>query len=597
MLIQPWQRLRPTTNDTDSYINCLPTEDDISFLCNKYSLSLSSRNALLQFHLRHKSLLVPLSDVATAYLLRLLFETSSDGSEHDHNDGSLPTSSDHKYSVVESWIRQNITLLHNLDGNKTLSLCKECDSFPFNVPLPVSTKASFTFVDVFAGIGGFRIAMEALGGRCVGSCEVDPYARNTYRQNFDTRNEFYVSDIARLDIDPQQVVVDVLCGGFPCQSFSTLARDDCNSELFSDNCKRGGLETPNKGKLFFQLLRVLRKCQPKIFVFENVKGLVNLDGGSHLQQIVDLLRESGYHTSYEIVDTAWFLPQRRERIFFVGVRRDLLGDSYQSQNYVAFTPREIKQKYQLYDNDIQEGIDRYGIILRSNSISAHHHHNRDKSSWLQPSRLGDFFENDHAVVKENSHTFLSSHQWNKILSQKYIQIHADGSGQLITADEACVQTLVASYRQSYLIHSQFVVARNNLHYTRQQYELLTESQKRRSIPCDFNSSRKKHSTEHHESSDTNQTLPRFFTPRECCRFQGFPEEFILPCHKQQDKMYRFYRQIGNSVSPPVAIAVAENAINKFLLRKQAMSYPVFDALLKASPCREKILDLIDKRSS
>ena len=193
------------------------------------------------------------------------------------------------------------------------------------------TNYSFTFVDLFAGIGGFRIGMESLGGKCIGSCEIDAYAKETYRNNFlngESCEEFFVSDIARLEILPS--TVDVLCGGFPCQSFSTMASfpsssDKSGSDTSIDlSIRQGGLLTPAKGKLFFHLLRILRKARPKMFVFENVKGLMSLDEGSHFERIIHLLEESGYRVTHGIVDAAWMLPQRRERVYFVGVRRDLL---------------------------------------------------------------------------------------------------------------------------------------------------------------------------------------------------------------------------------------------------------------------------------
>jgi DNA (cytosine-5)-methyltransferase 1 len=254
--------------------------------------------------------------------------------------------------------------------------------------------------------------------------------------------------------------------------------------------------------------------------------------------------------THGIVDTSWFLPQRRERVFFIGVRRDLLRPN--ESEYVAFHPQDLKRKYQIYDNDLSK--DRFERILHNTK--------------LRPSRLGDILENDEYVLAKSSHTFLTSHQWKKITAQSYTQIHSDGSGQLITENDACAQTLVSSYRQSYLMHAQFIVSTSKL---------------------------------------DSQTLPRFFTPRECCRLQGFPEQFILPFHEReatninqkQERQYisRFYRQIGNSVSPPCVIAVAEDAVNTFLVGqplKYSVSCPVFDAVLKSSPCPEKVLNMIEE---
>eukprot|EP00984_Skeletonema_dohrnii_P027687 scaffold17325_cov109-Skeletonema_dohrnii-CCMP3373.AAC.5 len=181
----------------------------------------------------------------------------------------------------------------------SLSLSKEVDCFPESVSTHGEDKQSnnpFTFVDLFAGIGGFRLGMESLGGKCIGSCEIDAYARETYRNNFlngnnkDSCEEFFVNDIARLEILPS--TVDVLCGGFPCQSFSTMASFPSSSDKSGSDTsinmhkRQGGLLTPAKGKLFFHLLRILRKARPKMFVFENVKGLMSLDKGSHFERII-----------------------------------------------------------------------------------------------------------------------------------------------------------------------------------------------------------------------------------------------------------------------------------------------------------------------
>jgi DNA-cytosine methyltransferase len=381
------------------------------------------------------------------------------------------------------------------------------------------------------------------------------------------------------------------------------------------------LDTPNKGKLFFQLLRILRHSQPKVFVFENVKGLLHLDGGAHFNTIVSLLQDSGYNVTHGVVDTSWFLPQRRERVFFVGIRKDLLDDS-DALNYVAFVPCELKRRYQIYGNDVAENCDRFDKVLLKNQDAGQR--NNEYSSILPPSRLGDILENEQTVLSDSPHTYLSPHQWSKISAQSYTQIHSDGSGQLVTRDDTCAQTLVSSYRQSYLMHSQFVVPSDSLYLRRQNEQLLIEARKRRGIPCETTDSTYTNDGSSIRSNALvdiggNQTLPRFFTPRECCRLQGFPEKFVLPfnplisttCNKQtwnninqrQQRQYisKFYRQIGNSVSPPCVIAVVKDAIDRFVLNRQqfctkvTMVNPVFDAVRMANPYPERVFDLMERK--
>ncbi|CBN87720.1 TPA: DNA cytosine methyltransferase [Neisseria lactamica] len=172
-----------------------------------------------------------------------------------------------------------------------------------------TVRAKFTFIDLFAGIGGFRIAMQNLGGECVFSSEWDEKAKQTYEANF---GEVPFGDITLEETKqciPEQF--DVLCAGFPCQAFSIAGR-------------RGGFED-TRGTLFFDVAEIIRRHRPKAFFLENVKGLTNHDRGRTLQTILNTLREDlGYFVPEpEIVNAKDFgVPQNRERIFIVGFRGD-----------------------------------------------------------------------------------------------------------------------------------------------------------------------------------------------------------------------------------------------------------------------------------
>lgn len=176
------------------------------------------------------------------------------------------------------------------------------------VPFPSPKRAKFTFIDLFAGIGGFRIAFQELGGKCVFGSEIDPEARRTYLTNF---GELPAGDITAV---PAEEVPDhdILTGGFPCQAFSIAGR-------------RGGFED-TRGTLFFDAARIIRAKQPKAFFLENVKGLANHDRGRTLSVILKVLREDlGYFVPEpRIINAKYFgVPQNRERIFIVGFRGDL----------------------------------------------------------------------------------------------------------------------------------------------------------------------------------------------------------------------------------------------------------------------------------
>lgn len=293
---------------------------------------------------------------------------------------------------------------------------------------------------------------------------------------------------------------------------ASFGENDTNGESTNKE-RRGGLETEDKGKLFFHLLRILRKSKPKAFVFENVKGLMNLDGGSHFRKILQLLEESGYSVTHGMVDSSWFLPQRRERVYFVGIRLDLLeGENCNYQRSLALhLGGGLQQKYQIFGNDIAEDIDKLDRVLIQNGMLRPTATTSTRS--LPTSRLADILESWEAVTEQHPHCFLSPSRWEKVRSQGYLQVHLDGSGQLLTEDDACAQTLVSSYRRSHLLHSQFVVTRDSWHLVEQRQRLLAEAQKLKS-QRDLQERRNESTGGELTNYNDRTTLPRFFTPRE-----------------------------------------------------------------------------------
>ena len=175
------------------------------------------------------------------------------------------------------------------------------------VPFPEPESPTFTFIDLFAGIGGFRLAMQNLGGACVFSSEWDKYSQKTYEANF---GEIPFGDITKPETKnyiPKNF--DILCAGFPCQAFSIAG-------------KRGGFED-TRGTLFFDVAEIIKKHQPKAFFLENVKGLMNHDKGRTLATILNTLREDlGYHVpELQVLNAKDFgVPQNRERVFIAGFR-------------------------------------------------------------------------------------------------------------------------------------------------------------------------------------------------------------------------------------------------------------------------------------
>lgn len=181
---------------------------------------------------------------------------------------------------------------------------------------PDPEDCAFTFIDLFAGIGGFRLGFQRLGGRCVFTSEWDRHAQATYKANFG--DEAVHGDITQI---PAGEVPDhdVLLAGFPCQPFSLAGVSKKNALG-----RKHGFECETQGTLFFDVERIIAQKQPKIFVLENVKNLVSHDRGRTFQVIRRTLEDKlGYRTSWQIVDARHFVPQHRERIFIVGIRDDL----------------------------------------------------------------------------------------------------------------------------------------------------------------------------------------------------------------------------------------------------------------------------------
>jgi DNA (cytosine-5)-methyltransferase 1 len=177
------------------------------------------------------------------------------------------------------------------------------NNIKWNVPFPPIENPNFKFIDLFAGIGGMRLAFQNLGGKCVFSSEWDLYAQKTYHANY---GEVPFGDITEIDENsvPEH---DVLVAGFPCQAFSIAGR-------------RGGFED-TRGTLFFDVARIIRAKRPRAIFLENVKGLVNHDRGKTLEVILNTLRNDlGYYVPEpKIINAVNFgVPQNRERIFIVG---------------------------------------------------------------------------------------------------------------------------------------------------------------------------------------------------------------------------------------------------------------------------------------
>ncbi|VVQ33157.1 DNA-cytosine methyltransferase [Pseudomonas fluorescens] len=380
------------------------------------------------------------------------------------------------------------------------------------LPKRLNHKPSFTFIDLFAGIGGIRKGFEAIGGECLFTSEWNKYAVKTYKANHycdPARHSFNLDirsvtlsdkpgiseDEAYLNIDRKIPDHDVLLAGFPCQPFSLAGVSKKNSLG-----RKHGFECETQGTLFFDVARIIAAKRPAAFLLENVKNLKSHDKGNTFRIICEALDELGYEvadvnapkgTDPKVIDAKNFLPQHRERIVLVGFRRDL-------NVHQGFTLSEISKL-------IPKQKPTFGDLL-------------DKevdSKYILTPKLWDYLYRYAAKHREKGNGFgfglTRPNDVARTLSARY---HKDGSEILV--DRGFVDAM------------------------------------------DFNS----------ELNQINR--PRRLTPHECSRLMGFdkPGEsaFIIPVSDTQA-----YRQFGNSVAVPVFEAVARLMKDRILKAKEKMA--------------------------
>lgn len=383
------------------------------------------------------------------------------------------------------------------------------------LPTRPKYKREFTFIDLFAGIGGIRKGFEAIGGECVFTSEWNKYAVRTYKANHycDPLRHRFNQDIrtvtlsdkpevndeeAYLNIGREVPDHDVLLAGFPCQPFSLAGVSKKNSLG-----RKHGFECETQGTLFFDVARIIAAKRPAAFLLENVKNLKSHDKGNTFRIICEALDELGYEVADvnapkgadpKVIDAKYFVPQHRERIVLVGFRRDL-------NVHGGFTLRDI-----------------------------------DKLIPKQRPSFGDLLDKD-----VDPKYILTPKLWDYLY--RYAEKHrqkGNGFGFGLTGPNDVARTLSARYHKD---GSEILVDRGFLEH------------------LDFNS----------ELNRINR--PRRLTPHECSRLMGFDKpgesNFIIPVSDTQA-----YRQFGNSVAVPVFEAVARLMKDRILEAKKKMADPL-----------------------
>ena len=228
----------------------------------------------------------------------------------------------------------------------------------------------FTFLDLFAGIGGFHLALNKLNGECVAASEINPHARNTYETNFKkvepqmfTSGNFH-GDICA--IDPTKLPdFDIVCGGFPCQPFSIAG-------------KQLGFKDAGRGNMFYKIMDIVKIKKPKAFILENVRNIVAHNGGKTIKEILKELDLAGYTCEYQVVSAADYgLPQLRKRTYFVGVRRDCFDTT---ERFIF--PAKLPLKKTMSDIWGGKCTRKIGFTLRCGGVGSGIHDRRNWDSYM-----------------------------------------------------------------------------------------------------------------------------------------------------------------------------------------------------------------------
>lgn len=369
--------------------------------------------------------------------------------------------------------------------------------YPFSLYRDIKPNAKFRFGELFAGIGGFRIGLESIGGTCVYASEVDEAAKATYSLNFGS-NELF-GDIG--DVYPEDLPeIDILTAGFPCQPFSVRG-------------EQKGLSDP-KGRLFYELVRVLSVQKPKAFLFENVASLVTHGGGrrNKRSESIDTLvvgpcfammlqafEQCGYQVAWRIVNSRHWLPQMRERVFIVGFRADLRAPPM-DWDFSAYSRVTLGTRVR----DVLE--DPSCAEVQAASLSACQWAKVDSEDFKRKANRWGVCHKDGEKAGDGS--TASSSPVDNARHTHWTEIRLDGKAPTITSN----------YRNAGSFSSKYIFE---------------------------------------ERDGTRRATPRFLTKRECARVMGFPESFLIPPADN----HRFYHQIGNAVCPPVISAIGEKMLS------------------------------------
>ena len=433
-------------------------------------------------------------------------------------------------------------------------------------------QTAFTFIDLFAGIGGFRIALDDLRGTCLGFSEIDKHAIETYINNYNDDLTCNLGDITKIK---QLPCVDILVGGVPCQSWSVAGK----MKGFDDD----------RGKLWNDVIRLVTQSQPKTFIFENVKGLISKKNKESLDYILEGFKQAGYFVKLDVLNSYDFdVPQLRERVFIVGFRSDF------KQNFEQFmfpTGTIVHRNLSEFLNDV-ENIDvskgKFTTdVLFGSSVPA------SRNSFQKNDELNDFFtmcdtRNGHSTIHSwdlIETTPLQKEIMQTIMKNRRKKIYGGKDGNPLSAsdisqllhsatiselDKLVEIGLLRKVDGKYeLKNSKNSSGINNLYRMYMPYSkifsTLTATGTRDVVVTDYidtNVTPAEYKKQFIEKIIAHKKY-RQLTIDEVQSIQGFPESFIA---HTDDKIAK--KQFGNAVSPPVVKALVEKILETQVFKEK-----------------------------
>lgn len=416
----------------------------------------------------------------------------------------------------------------------------------------------FKYADLFSGIGGFRTALNALGGECVFASEIDKYARQSYEILYGHEPHGDITKIEAKDVPDH----DILVGGFPCQAFSVAG-------------KRGGFED-TRGTLIYDVVRIAAEKQPNVILLENVKGLIGHDKGATLDTIVKIINEIGYRVDFQVLNSKFFgVPQNRERIFIVCIREDLIENEdwvIEGNNVVAKGKKRISQ----YD-----GVKTFNFDYPTNDTIQHKLSdflltNVDEKYYLDEEKteklVKQMEERDNKAIKESSvggyrepivtiPTEHSKQDYRAVLTPD--RTNKSQNGRQIKESDEPMFTLTAQDQHGVAESDKVLFIKEA---TKQGYAIAEIGD---AVNTQFPNSETRRGRVGKEIANTleasgcNQGVVttdiriRKLTPKECWRLQGFTDEQHDLVEKAGVSNSQRYKQAGNAVTVNVIHAIAQ----------------------------------------